>query len=98
MLKDKNLCEQSSFFSITLIQHILIEHFRNVIPKTEVFPSVNYQCAYSFCNFILGYVASLSPLGYYNCFKRSKSELTRYCWQEKTCGCNDSSETLNTWE
>jgi len=56
-----NLCEQSSFFSLTLIQHLIIQHFRNIIPRREVQPSVTSQCAYSFCGFILSYVAITDP-------------------------------------
>lgn len=52
-----NLCEQSSFFSLTLIQHLVIQHFRNVGPRREVWPFVTSQCMYSFCGYILSYVA-----------------------------------------
>lgn len=31
-----NLCEQSSVFSLTLIQHLVIQHFRNISPRREV--------------------------------------------------------------
>jgi len=32
----------------------------------------------------------LSPLRYYNGFRRSKGEYMRYCWQEETHDFNDS--------
>ena len=57
-----NLCEQSSLFSITLIQYLIIEHFRNVIARIEVSPSVTSQRMYSFCDFFLGYVALTEPI------------------------------------